>query len=33
MSLPGEDKEQEQNSGSRNRELCHPDGDTVRKQL
>jgi hypothetical protein len=33
VGLPREKQQEEQDSGSRDRELCHPDGGTVRKQL
>jgi hypothetical protein len=33
VSLPRQKQQEEQDSGSRDRELCHPDGGTVRKQL
>jgi hypothetical protein len=32
VSLPREKQQEEQDSGSRDRELCHPDGGTARKQ-
>jgi hypothetical protein len=33
VGLPREKQQEEKNSGSRDRELCHPDGGAVRKQL
>src|SRR5882672_1546529 len=33
VGLPREEQQEEEDSGSRDRELRHPDGGTVRKQL
>jgi hypothetical protein len=33
VGLPGEKQQEEEDPGSRDRELCRPDGGTVRKQL
>jgi hypothetical protein len=33
VSLPRGKQQEEEDSGSRDRELCRPDGGTVRKQL